>query len=100
MDALEKILGKGIQTVTGADATAVKTNYAAYALRILVADTQITSITENVEGVLEDNTTESWMNKNRPLGNYIPLRYPITSITLNEASDEVDLYLMAAPPVL
>jgi len=34
------------------------------------------------------------------LGNYIPLRYPITSITLNEASDEVDLYLIAAPPVL
>lgn len=91
MDTEEKSIGThGRQTVVGASATPVKTGYVAYGCTVRVDSTQIKSWTDQ-EGSIVTNDS----NENITLNNmeYIPFEIPITSITLNSASDSVALWL-------
>ena len=100
MDALKNLLGGQCQIVTGSDVTAVKSGYRAYALMVRVDNTQIKSVTkvEADDGTISVVADESWENVNLLAGiDYISFEDPITSITLNSATDSVMLFLEKIP---
>lgn len=91
MDIQSKIIGsEGRQTVVGVGPTAVKTGFKAFGCSVRVDDTQIKSMTQSGVAVTTDSNENIALKANE----YVPFNPPISSITLNGASDSVALWLI------
>ena len=96
MDAENKLLGSKPQLIVGVGPHTVLSGYKCYACKVRVNDTQIKSYTkiENDNGEVEVVTDDTFENVALIAGvDYIPFEDPITSITLNSATDSLMLFL-------
>lgn len=96
MDTNLRLLGSQCQLIAASGVNAVTSGYRAYALKVRVDNTQISSVTkiENDNSASGVITNESWMNQNLLAGiDYISFEDPITSITLVSGTPNVMLFL-------
>jgi hypothetical protein len=93
MDSEFKLIAaRGCQIVVGNTATPVLTGYEAFGATVRIDATQIKSIKQNGTDV----TTKTYENVALIVSEYISFETPITSITLNGATDSVMLWLKKA----
>ena len=93
MNTIEKLLGaKGCVLVVGDTKVVFPTGYAAYAIIVNFDTTEIAEVEQIVAGAVAVVDDASWMDVELTRGDYIPLEIPISSITLNAATDSVFCY--------
>jgi len=91
----EKLIGSKPIKFTGSGAHAIPTGYQCWGVLIRVDATKITSISQNKSGTSTaytsgDSFVDSWLNATDLLsGDFIVQDTPMTSITLNAATDSV-----------
>jgi Putative flagellar system-associated repeat len=95
----QRLLGSKPMKFTGSGAHAIPAGYQCWGIGIRIDGTKITSITQNINGtptvyVNGDTMIDTWLNATDLLANidFIFLDTPITSFTLNAATDSVWCY--------
>jgi hypothetical protein len=96
MNTLEKMLGaKGVFYAAGGSANPMPEGKQCFALMIAADDTEVTEMEQitTPEGTPATIDDLSWQGVALKRGDYIPLEYPIISITLTNANDVALCYL-------
>jgi hypothetical protein len=94
MNTLQKLLGThGCFIATGDSETTMPVGYAAYAVTVRIAATEITTVDELIAGVATELADASWENVALIQNDFITFENPIVSITLNDEADSVLCYL-------